>query len=100
MEGKESIRMEKDQIVLSRRDILKRLRQHRETFASLLSDANLILETVNAVRKSEHTDLLVSYAQTISVADDLCRYLEDCWTLGVQGTIKERTESAETKGGD
>ena len=92
--------VEKDQIVLSRRDILRRLRQHRETFASLLSDANLMLETVNAVRKTEHTDLLVSYAQTISVADDLCHYLEDCWTLGVQGTIKERTEQTETKGGD
>ena len=92
--------MAKDQIVLSRRDILRRLRQHRETFASLLSDANLMLETVNAVRKTEHTDLLVSYAQTISVADDLCNYLEDCWTLGVANTVAERKEQQEKKGGD
>lgn len=89
--------MELNQIVLSRREILVRLRKHREIFASLLSDANLMLETVNAAKKKDHTDLLVSYAQTLSVADDLCHYLEDCWTVGVKNTIAERSESQSGK---
>lgn len=91
--------MAKDQIVLSRREILTRLRKHRALFASLLSDANLMLETVNAANKTDHTNMLVAYAQSISVTDDLCAYLEDCWSVGVAKTIEERMESQQ-KGGD
>lgn len=91
--------MEKSQIVLSRRDILLKIKKHHAVIDSMYADCNLIIETFQAANKTEHVGMMVDYVNTLNVLDELRDYIEQCMSDGVANTIKDRMESQQKGGG-